>query len=160
VVLLSVVLGATVLREPVAWAAATLNVQIVGPLDADGNVEVREQGTVTVAGSVAVTNDPPTGVVLRDPLSGDRVTPESPVAYTWDTSKLSAVRFGFQSLSGSENCRVRVITGGILLKEWNLSGQFQEVGDVFDVPGPNTTVFVNTTNICFALVHAYGLPIG
>jgi hypothetical protein len=42
------ILGATVLREPIALAAQMLDVNIVGPLDADGNVKVHEQGTPTV----------------------------------------------------------------------------------------------------------------
>ena len=43
----AMVLGATVLREPVASAAsAVLNTNIVGPLDAQGDVRVHEQGTV------------------------------------------------------------------------------------------------------------------
>jgi hypothetical protein len=43
------VLGATVLREPVAEAAsAVLQVNIVGPLDGGGNVKVHEQGTANV----------------------------------------------------------------------------------------------------------------
>jgi len=40
------VLGATVLREPIAWAAQDLAVTIINPVDAQGNVRVHEQGTV------------------------------------------------------------------------------------------------------------------
>jgi hypothetical protein len=40
------VLGATVLREPMAWAAQDLAVTIINPVDAQGNVKVHEQGTV------------------------------------------------------------------------------------------------------------------
>ena len=43
------VLGATVLREPIAWAAQAVDAQIIGPLDANGNVKVHEQGTASVA---------------------------------------------------------------------------------------------------------------
>jgi hypothetical protein len=42
------ILGATVLREPIAHAAATVNATIVGPLD-NGNVKVHEQGTAKVS---------------------------------------------------------------------------------------------------------------
>lgn len=55
------VLGATVLREPVADAAsAVLQVNIVGPVDGDGNVKVHEQGTASVEGTVAARSAPPT----------------------------------------------------------------------------------------------------
>lgn len=47
--LLSVVLGATVFREPIAWAAQAISATIVGPLDSNGNVAVHEQGTAIVA---------------------------------------------------------------------------------------------------------------
>ena len=45
---ISVVLGATVFREPIAWAAQSVEARIVGPLDGQGNVKVQEQGTPTV----------------------------------------------------------------------------------------------------------------
>lgn len=54
------VLGATVLREPVAGAAQTVGATIVGPLDANGNVAVHEQGTPTVR--VATARDRPLDV--------------------------------------------------------------------------------------------------
>ena len=47
-VLGSTFLGATVLQEQVAWAAQSVNATIIGPLDADGNVKVHEQGTADV----------------------------------------------------------------------------------------------------------------
>ena len=40
------VLGATVFREPVAWAAQSVDATIAGPLDG-GNVRVHEEGTAT-----------------------------------------------------------------------------------------------------------------
>ena len=39
-------LGATVFSEPLAYAAQTVSVTIVGPLDSQGNVKVHEQGMV------------------------------------------------------------------------------------------------------------------
>jgi hypothetical protein len=42
------ILGATVLREPIASAAQNVGATIIGPLDANGNVAVHEQGTVPV----------------------------------------------------------------------------------------------------------------
>ncbi len=50
--LLGLVLGATIFREPVVWAAQSLGATILGPLDAGGNVAVHEQGTA----AVTVTN--------------------------------------------------------------------------------------------------------
>jgi hypothetical protein len=38
------ILGATVFREPIAWAAQSVDSTIVGPLD-NGNVRVHEEGT-------------------------------------------------------------------------------------------------------------------
>ncbi len=46
--LLAMVLGATVLSDPIAQAAQTVSATIVGPLDAGGNVAVHEQGTAKV----------------------------------------------------------------------------------------------------------------
>jgi hypothetical protein len=45
------VLGATALREPVAWAAQSVSATLTN-VDADGNVKVREQGTVQVTGTL------------------------------------------------------------------------------------------------------------
>jgi hypothetical protein len=41
-------LGGTVLREPIASAAQSVSATIIGPLDAQGNVKVHEQGTAAV----------------------------------------------------------------------------------------------------------------
>jgi hypothetical protein len=48
VVVGATILGGTVLREPIAYAAQNLSTTIVGPLDGDGNVKVHEQGTADV----------------------------------------------------------------------------------------------------------------
>jgi hypothetical protein len=50
----SALLGATVLREPIAWAKQIVEAEIVAPLDANGNVKVHEQGTAQVAGTVGI----------------------------------------------------------------------------------------------------------
>lgn len=44
----SLLLGSTVLREPIAYAAQSISATIAGPLDANGNVRVHEQGTADV----------------------------------------------------------------------------------------------------------------
>src|SRR5262245_17673609 len=46
-------LGATVLREPIARAAQSTATTIVGPLDVNGNVKVHEQGTAAVSDTAA-----------------------------------------------------------------------------------------------------------
>jgi hypothetical protein len=51
--LLGLVLGGTIFREPVVWAAQSLGATILGPLDAGGNVAVHEQGTAAVTVSNA-----------------------------------------------------------------------------------------------------------
>jgi len=43
-ILAAIVLGATVFREPVAWAAQSVDATILGPLD-NGNVRTHEEGT-------------------------------------------------------------------------------------------------------------------
>src|SRR5262245_50466918 len=48
VVVGATILGATVLREPIASAAQNVGATIIGPLDASGNVAVHEQGTANV----------------------------------------------------------------------------------------------------------------
>jgi hypothetical protein len=54
------ILGATVLREPIAQAGSTVSATIIGPLDGSGNVKVHEQGTAAVheqgTANVNVTN--------------------------------------------------------------------------------------------------------
>jgi hypothetical protein len=62
VVLGAALLGATVLREPIAAAAQSVSANITGPLDGQGNVKVHEQG----AANVNVTNSP---TVRLDPTS-------------------------------------------------------------------------------------------
>jgi hypothetical protein len=42
------ILGSTVLREPIANAAQSVDANIIGPLDGQGNVKVHEQGTANV----------------------------------------------------------------------------------------------------------------
>jgi len=42
------ILGATVLREPIASAAQTVDANIIGPLDGQGDIRVHEQGTAAV----------------------------------------------------------------------------------------------------------------
>jgi hypothetical protein len=73
-VLTSLVLGATLLREPVAWAAQTVTATIVGPLDTNGNVAVHEQGTANVNvtnSTLSVEQAPVTGGALSVSVSGD-----------------------------------------------------------------------------------------
>ena len=66
----SLLLGATVLREPIAYAAQSVSATIIGPLDTNGNVRVHEQGTA----DVNVTNTDlavhgTVGVSAPDPIS-------------------------------------------------------------------------------------------
>jgi len=67
-------LGGTVLREPVASAAQSIGATIVGPLDAQGDVKVHEQGTASVSGTVGLS--PSADTVKIDP-SANAVTPVS-----------------------------------------------------------------------------------
>jgi hypothetical protein len=141
-----VVLGTTVFRADIAQATG-LAQSVTVDNSASNPVPVR------------VTNAAPSGVVLRSPTSGDRVEAGSPRFYIFDTSALSAVRVGFSSLSGTENCEVAVIIDSFTVREWNISAQFVDVSDVFEVPSSELIVRVETTSVCWALVGAYGLPI-
>lgn len=55
IVVASLVLGASVFREQIAWAAQTVEATIVGPVDGNGNVRVREQAVTEFLGSKQVT---------------------------------------------------------------------------------------------------------
>jgi hypothetical protein len=44
----AIILGATVLRQPIALAAQIVSAEIIGPLDQQGNLKVHDQGTVVV----------------------------------------------------------------------------------------------------------------
>jgi hypothetical protein len=59
----STILGATVLREPIALAAQGVDATIIGPLDGQGNVKVHEQGTAAV-----IVRGTPDVRVAREPF--------------------------------------------------------------------------------------------
>jgi hypothetical protein len=72
------ILGSTVLREPIARAAQSVDANIIGPLDGHGNVRVHEQGTATVAlspGANGVTSADLTTVLFKDHLFSGVETP-------------------------------------------------------------------------------------
>jgi hypothetical protein len=60
---LALILGATVLRESVAWAAEVVDAHITN-LDPNGNIMVHEQGTASVTGTVGL--DPGANTVKLD----------------------------------------------------------------------------------------------
>jgi hypothetical protein len=71
------ILGATALREPIASAAQSISANITGPLDANGNVKVHEQGTalVGITGVPDVKLDATANSVKLDPAAnGVRIT--------------------------------------------------------------------------------------
>jgi|RhiMethySRZTD1v2_1073278.scaffolds.fasta_scaffold12215_13 hypothetical protein len=57
IVVASLVLGATVFREQIALAAQVVDATIIGPLDAGGNVRVREQAVTQLLGTAALTGN-------------------------------------------------------------------------------------------------------
>jgi hypothetical protein len=61
-----IVLGATVFRAPVVWAAQQVDANIIGPLD-NGNVRVHEEGTA----QVQEKRDPFQRTVLTDDWGGN-----------------------------------------------------------------------------------------
>ena len=70
----ALLLGGTVLREPIASAGQSIGATILGPLDAQGNVRVHEQGTASVSGTVGLAAS--ANSVKIDP-SANAVTPVS-----------------------------------------------------------------------------------
>jgi hypothetical protein len=68
----ALILGATVLREPIAWAAAQVVDAHVTNLDPNGNIMVHEQGTASVTGTVGL--DPGANTVKLD-ASANAVRP-------------------------------------------------------------------------------------
>jgi hypothetical protein len=121
-------------------------------------------GAVTVANGadapIPVTSSPRKNVVLQDPRSGDEIRPATPMLYSFDTSALSTARLGFQALSGSESCHIEVYLGGFKARTWDLTGQFGTVGEAFEAPGERIVVRVETNNVCYSMLGAWGLPIG
>jgi hypothetical protein len=73
------ILGATVLREPVAWAAQSINANITGPLDGQGNVKVHEQGTTQVAGTIGLSTS----------ANSVKIDPTNTADYCYTTSSCS-----------------------------------------------------------------------
>jgi hypothetical protein len=96
---LGVFSGTTVFREGIAQAAQAVTAEIVGPLDAQGNVKVHEQGTadvkvtnraVPVVGTVDL--DVTTTKLLGTPPGGLHVGPLDVEIGTVDTASFSQVR--------------------------------------------------------------------
>src|SRR6266540_2398383 len=82
---LGVFLGTTIFREDIAYAAQLVSADIVGPLDAQGNVKVHEQGTVNV--------DVTTSKLLATPPGGLPVPTGNTIGIgTVDTASSSQVR--------------------------------------------------------------------
>jgi len=94
------ILGATVLLEPIAHAAQTTATTIVGPLDANGNVKVHEQGRATVKSSDQ------TQLVF----SGTLLSPSAPL----DVSAFKEIRVTFSceahGLNSSAGLEINIIT--------------------------------------------------
>jgi hypothetical protein len=86
------ILGSTVLREPIASAAQSVDANIIGPLDGQGNVKVHEQGTANVAvnGSVAVRPAIPANEFNNSDTGNTDLCPNLPAGTRWYLSSLSA----------------------------------------------------------------------
>jgi hypothetical protein len=105
-VLVSVVLGATVFREPVAWAAQTVDSTIIGPLDGQGNVRVHEQGTAQV-----VDTDSPARKAALFRFSG--LTDIVPAGQRFIVSYLNVRGEIFSGAPPATSCRLTVIAGDL-----------------------------------------------
>lgn len=78
-------LGATVLREPIANAAQAVTATITGPLDEQGNVKVHEQGIATVRGTVGLSGTANT--VKLDPSANGIRQVDNPVLQAFQITK-------------------------------------------------------------------------
>ena len=116
------ILGATVLREPIAQAAQSTAATIVGPLDANGNVKVHEQGTaktqeqnVDVNGNVKVHEQGTATVKSGDQTqvlySGTLISPSAPL----DVSAFKEIRVMFScqghGLDSSAGLQIYTVMG-------------------------------------------------
>ena len=149
------VLGATVLRVPIARAAQAVSAAITSPLDANGNVAVHEQGTanVNVVNTPTVTFGDTETVLLFD---GD-VASGIPGVHV-DVAKFQDVRVLAALTAGLTTCPFQVNT---------LSPQGYEVpmgvltmtnggaSEAFQIPGRTLDV-VAGANGCAAHVTVYG----
>jgi hypothetical protein len=98
------ILGATVFREPIASAAQLVNANITGPLDAQGDVKVHEQGTA----NVAVTNGPatqPVQVADRFQLAGSDGTK---ISYTVPAGRRLVLEYAAAEARGPSGDRLFV----------------------------------------------------
>lgn len=152
----SVLLGATVFREDIAQAAQAVSAEIVGPLDAQGNVKVHEQGTadvrvanraVPIMGTVKVETT--TSKLLGTSSGGDPVLHGTTRSIgTVDTASLSRLRVA----ADARDCYGAVLHAD-LVDAFGPSRRLMDVpltfGDivarVLDVPGTEVSFSVSAT---------------
>jgi hypothetical protein len=164
----SAFLGATVFHEEIAQAAQLVSAEIIGPLDAQGNVKVHEQGTadvnitnraVTVTGTVDINET--TSKLLDTGPSGVLVSAGAPpVAIgTIDTASMSQVRVAADLRSEGECAglvRLRAAgPAGELLSADLTNG----LNEVIDIPGPELSFSLQNeapSGSCIADVTVWG----
>ena len=135
----AMVLGSTVLHEPIANAAKDVGTTIVGPLDANGNVKVHEQGTAKVSeqnvdangnvkvheqGTVTVKSGDQTQLVFNDRL----VDPGA----TLDVSAFKEIRV-------MVSCEPRGIGRSVGLQIYTVTGQSEVLLDAINQSCPSRT---------------------
>jgi hypothetical protein len=104
-VLVSVFLGATVFREPIAWAAQAIDSTIIGPLDGQGNVRVHEQGTAQV-----VDTESPARKAVLFRFAGQ--TDIVPAGQRLIVTYLNVRAEVFSGAPPATSCRLQTIVGG------------------------------------------------
>lgn len=153
------ILGATVLREPIASAAQGVSANITSPLDANGNVAVHEKGTA----NVNVTNDPvhvsgtvnvngTTRRLLATPPDGLFLPPQHPNVPlgTIGTASLSQVRIAADGRDCTDGASLHVAltdaagpSRELLDADLNFGTSGPAVvSRLFDVPGTELSVSV------------------
>lgn len=145
----SVVLGATVFRQPIVWAAQAVDAMIVAPLDGSGNLKVHEQGTA----NVSITNTSPIPVSEGETtvLGALSHGTSSSGSFSFDVSSARDVRLMVQLHTCIAHAQVTVrmdaesaspaATASVIVDEFNVPCTLDDgVTRLYELPGQEMTV--------------------
>ena len=150
----STIIGGTVLRDPIANAAQLVNATIVGPLDANGNLKVREQGTmsVNVSNATVPVEQAGTPLVLDFPAQqegGVFVVPNNKrlviqyVNAKWDITAATCC--------GAEDGVLNLIVDGPMYSTYLFVGDksTDQFGDLFRVVSEPVTIYASGGSLVY-----------
>jgi hypothetical protein len=106
----ALVLGATVLREPIANAAQSVDANIIGPLDGQGNLKVHEQGTAAVEVANLASDPVPVRDAGPTPEPVQIIFDNGQGSYQVPTGKRLSIQY-FYCLTGGQQCDFQVNQG-------------------------------------------------